>query len=178
MRKTFAALTTVAVASLGALVPATSAQAADCSDAMQPARSPATCTRTTAPTATATSATRPATTLNWGDSALSFRSGDTNKASSILNNGNSYEVKFYNGTGDSGGHICLSRSEGWASSLSGRLRTTPAARRTTASAVTRGPAHPTAASGRSDPTRARERTAPPAHLSHLGPPACSRRAEV
>ncbi|HWU08207.1 MAG TPA: peptidase inhibitor family I36 protein [Streptomyces sp.] len=117
MRKAFAALTTVALASLGALVPATSAQAADCSDAMSGALSGY---------MYAYDSTNCAGHLghasgddsNWGDSALSFQGGDANKASSILNNGNSYEVKFYNGTGHSGGHICLSRSEGWASSLS------------------------------------------------------------
>ncbi|MFE7751992.1 peptidase inhibitor family I36 protein [Streptomyces sp. NPDC057428] len=117
MRKAFAALTTVAVASLGALVPATSAQAADCSDAMAGALSgymyaydSTNCIGHLGHASGDDS--------NWGDSALSFQGGDTNKASSILNNGNSYEVKFYNGTGYSGGHICLSRSEGWASNLS------------------------------------------------------------
>ncbi|MFB4422297.1 peptidase inhibitor family I36 protein [Streptomyces sp. QL37] len=117
MRKAFAVLTTVAVASLGALVPATSAQAADCSDAMAGALSgymyaydSTNCNGHLGHASGDDS--------NWGDSALSFQGGDTNKASSILNNGNSYEVKFYSGTGGSGGHICLSRSEGWASNLS------------------------------------------------------------
>ncbi|MFJ6849614.1 peptidase inhibitor family I36 protein [Streptomyces sp. NPDC091271] len=126
MRKAFAALTTVAVASLGALVPATSAQAADCSDAMAGALSgymyaydSTNCSGHLGHASGDDS--------NWGDSALSFQGGDTNKASSVLNNGNSYEVKFYNGTGGTGGHICLSRSEGWASSLLGDSFTTGAA---------------------------------------------------
>ncbi|MER5892510.1 hypothetical protein [Streptomyces sp. NPDC001876] len=117
MRKSFAVLTTLAVASLGALVPATSAQAADCSDAMAGALSgymyaydSTNCNGHLGHASGNDS--------NWGDSALSFQGGDTNKASSILNNGNNSEVAFYNGTGGSGGHICLSRSEGWASNLS------------------------------------------------------------
>ncbi|MBM7437312.1 peptidase inhibitor family I36 protein [Streptomyces sp. HB132] len=117
MRKAFAVLTTVAVASLGALVPATSAQAADCSDAMAGALSgymyaydSTNCNGHLGHASGDDS--------NWGDSALSFRSGDDNKASSILNNGNNSEVKFYGATGYGGGHICLSRSEGWASNLS------------------------------------------------------------
>ncbi|TXS19048.1 peptidase inhibitor family I36 protein [Streptomyces sp. wa22] len=117
MRKAFAVLTTAAVASLGALVPATSAQAADCRDAMAGALSgymyaydSANCNGHLGHAS--------GDDLNWGDSALSFQGGDNNKASSILNNGNSYEVKFYSGTGGTGGHICLSRSEGWASNLS------------------------------------------------------------
>ncbi|MER5551678.1 hypothetical protein ABT001_08350 [Streptomyces sp. NPDC002793] len=125
MRKAFAALTTVALASLGALVPATSAQAADCSDAMAGARSgymyAYDSTNCNGHLGNASGDDS-----NWGDSALSFRAGDTNKASSILNNGNSYEVKFYNSTGHSGGHICLSRAEGWASNLSDDTFTTGA----------------------------------------------------
>lgn len=56
---------------------------------------------------------------NWGDSSQSFQGGDTNKASSILNKGVNYEVKFYNGTGTgwTGGYTCLGRSEHFASDL-------------------------------------------------------------
>ncbi|GAA2996004.1 hypothetical protein Sfulv_38630 [Streptomyces fulvorobeus] len=123
MRKAFAVMTTVAVASLGVIVPATSAQAADCSDAMAGADSgymfaydSTNCSGYLGKASGDDS--------NWGDSALSFQGTDTNSASSILNNGNNYEVKFYNGTGGTGGHICLSRTEGWASSLLGDTFTT------------------------------------------------------
>lgn len=123
MRKVFAVMTTVAVASLGVLVPATSAQAADCSDAMRGAYSgymyaydSANCIGHLGHAS--------GDDLNWGDSAFSFQGGDANKATSILNNGNNYEVKFYNGTGGTGGHTCLSRAEGWASNLSDNTFTT------------------------------------------------------
>ncbi|EPJ36513.1 hypothetical protein STAFG_6437 [Streptomyces afghaniensis 772] len=57
---------------------------------------------------------------DWGNSSGPFQGGDTNEASSILNKGNSYEVQFFNGTGQdwAGGHICLSRDEAYASDLS------------------------------------------------------------
>ncbi|MFE2016890.1 hypothetical protein ACFW9O_02420 [Streptomyces sp. NPDC059499] len=123
MRKTFAVLTTVAVASLGALVPATSAQAANCSDAMAGALSgymyaydSTNCNGHLGHASGDDS--------DWGDSALSFQGSDTNKASSILNNGNNSEVAFYNWANRGGGHICLSRSEGWASNLSDDSYTT------------------------------------------------------
>ncbi|GHH45726.1 peptidase inhibitor family I36 protein [Streptomyces candidus] len=117
MRKAFAVLTAVTVASLGALVPATSAQAADCSDAMAGALSGymyaydnTNCNGYLGRASGDDS--------DWGNSSQSFQGGDNNKASSILNNGNSYEVKFYGAANSGGGHICLSRSEGWASNLS------------------------------------------------------------
>ncbi|MGP3636367.1 hypothetical protein ACTU45_23940 [Streptomyces sp. 24-1644] len=117
MRKAFAVMTTVAVASLGVIVPATSAQAADCRNARDGADSgsmyaydSANCIGFLGKAA--------GDDLNWGDSTLAFQGGDSNKATSILNNGNNYEVKFYSGTGGTGGHICLSRTERWASNLS------------------------------------------------------------
>ncbi|MFJ4122621.1 hypothetical protein ACIP3U_14985 [[Kitasatospora] papulosa] len=56
--------------------------------------------------------------LNWGDSAGSFQGSDKNAASSVLNNGNYSEVKFYLGTGGNNNfHICLLRAEGYASDL-------------------------------------------------------------
>lgn len=65
---------------------------------------------------------------NWGDSAASFQGGDTNKASSILNKGASYEVQFFNGTGTgwTGGHTCLARSEHYASDLTNNYFTSGA----------------------------------------------------
>jgi hypothetical protein len=55
---------------------------------------------------------------NWGDSQYSFQGGDTNKASSIINKGEIRHVQFFNGTDTyTGGHTCLSRIEGFASDL-------------------------------------------------------------
>ncbi|MGW0551889.1 hypothetical protein [Streptomyces altiplanensis] len=60
---------------------------------------------------------------NWGDSASSFQGGDNNKASSVLNKGNYQVVQFFevtNGPGPNGFiySTCLTRSEGYASTLS------------------------------------------------------------
>ncbi|MEV3931799.1 MULTISPECIES: hypothetical protein [unclassified Streptomyces] len=119
MRKLPAALTVLALATLGTAVPASAAHAAStCSDNYSGAASGymyaynyAYCDGYLGRAAGDDS--------NWGDSGGSFQGGDTNKATSILNKGNSYEVKFYNGTGTgwTGGYICLSRNEGYASDL-------------------------------------------------------------
>ncbi|MFE5208659.1 hypothetical protein [Streptomyces sp. NPDC056600] len=120
MRKLPVLVTTLAVAGLGLIVPATSAQAAGCATAKSAALSGymyaydnVNCGVELGHASGDDS--------NWGDSGGSFQGGDTNKATSILNKGNSYEVAFYNGTRDSGasggGNICLSRAEGFASDL-------------------------------------------------------------
>lgn len=124
MRKIPAVLTTLALAALGAGVPATAAHA------------------TAQPAATCNGAWSGATPgyfyaynsvncagflgkaagddSNWGNSAGSFQGGDTNKASSVLNKGTSgMAVAVYNGTGTDwgGGYSCLARSEYYASNL-------------------------------------------------------------
>ncbi|MGW0828542.1 hypothetical protein [Streptomyces sp. NPDC002845] len=56
--------------------------------------------------------------LDWGDSSGGFRGSDRNKASSLVNKGNYYEVKFYLGSGgNSNFHICLTRAEGFVRDL-------------------------------------------------------------
>ncbi|MDQ0946599.1 hypothetical protein QFZ24_000522 [Streptomyces phaeochromogenes] len=56
--------------------------------------------------------------LDWGDSSGSFRGGDANQASSVVNKGNYSEVKFYLGSGgNSIFHICLTRAEGFVRNL-------------------------------------------------------------
>ncbi|WP_129788023.1 hypothetical protein [Promicromonospora panici] len=56
---------------------------------------------------------------NWGDSAGGFRSGDTNKASSILHKGTSgMAVKVYDKTGYTGAYSCIKKSEYYVSALS------------------------------------------------------------
>lgn len=57
---------------------------------------------------------------DWGDSASSFQGSDDNVASSILNKGETSQVKFFNFPRDTPGynpHICLLRAEGYASDL-------------------------------------------------------------
>lgn len=120
MRKIPAVLAALAFAGLGAVVPATTAQAAaDCSDNYSDARwgsmyayKHAYCESHLGNSDSWDS--------DWGNSSGPFQGGDTNEASSILNKGNSYEVQFFNGTGRdwAGGHICLSRDEAYASDLS------------------------------------------------------------
>jgi hypothetical protein len=120
MRKIPAVLAALAFAGLGAIVPATTAQAAaSCSDNYTNARSGymyaykhAYCESHLGNSDSWDS--------DWGNSSGPFQGGDTNEASSILNKGNSYEVQFFNGTGQdwAGGHICLSRDEAYASDLS------------------------------------------------------------
>ncbi|MFH9269146.1 hypothetical protein ACH4KN_33585 [Streptomyces sp. NPDC017546] len=119
MRKIPAILATLALASLGAIVPATTAQAAaNCSDNYTAAKSGymyaykhAYCESHLGNSASWDS--------DWGNSSGPFQGGDTNEASSILNKGNDYELQFFNGTGQdwAGGHICLSRDEAYASNL-------------------------------------------------------------
>ncbi|NEA98875.1 hypothetical protein [Streptomyces sp. SID13726] len=120
MRKIPALLTTLALAGLGAAVPATTAQAAaTCSDNYTSAQSGymyaydgTYCENHIGNSASWDS--------DWGNSSGPFQGNDTNRASSILNKGNNYEVQFFNGTGQdwAGGHICLSRNEAYASDLS------------------------------------------------------------
>ncbi|HWU06015.1 MAG TPA: hypothetical protein VN520_06415 [Streptomyces sp.] len=119
MRKIPAALAALALAGLGAIVPATTAQAAEtCSDNYTGALSGymyayehAYCVNHIGNSASWDS--------DWGNSSGPFQGSDTNRASSILNKGNSSEIQFFNGTGQdwAGGHICLSRNEAYASNL-------------------------------------------------------------
>lgn len=111
MRKLPAALTVLAMAALGTAVPVSAAHAAEsCSDNYSGAASGymysydyVDCVGYLGRASGNDS--------DWGT--------DANKASSILNKGNNYEVQFFNGTGTgwTGGHICLSRNEGYASDL-------------------------------------------------------------
>ncbi|MDQ0605797.1 hypothetical protein QF037_010230 [Streptomyces canus] len=58
---------------------------------------------------------------DWGDSASSFQGSDDNRAGSILNKGEYSVVKFMQFPRSFDGfnpHICLTRSEGFASNLS------------------------------------------------------------
>ncbi len=111
---------------------------------------------------------------NWGDGGGSFQGGDTNKATSILNKGNNYEVQFFNGTGTqwSGGHICLSRNEGYASDLtndyftsgyrvSNAIKLAPLGQRRHLQQVGRLTAAPTPTRAGTPPTRWRPRTRVP-----------------
>ena len=122
MRKLTATLAALGVASLGAIVPATSAQAA-------------------APTAASCDDNYESATLgymyayrlsycesylgkaksydeNWGNSSRSFQGDDDNRATSLLHRGTSgYAVAFYRLKDYKGGAICLTKGEKYASSL-------------------------------------------------------------
>ncbi|MEU2251330.1 hypothetical protein [Streptomyces sp. NPDC019224] len=124
MRKALIALTTIAVASLGAVVPASAAEAAGCASAKSAALSGYMYAYDSINCSGHLGHAK-GDDLDWGDSAGSFQGSDTNRASSILNKGVNYEVAFYNGTGSGGGgYICLSRAEGYASNLTDDYFTT------------------------------------------------------
>ncbi|MFD6286516.1 hypothetical protein [Streptomyces sp. NPDC060205] len=119
MRKLPAVLTVMAMAALGTALPVSTAHAAaDCDNAWDGAEPTymyaydgANCTGFLGKYAGWDS--------NWGDGIGHYEASATNKASSILNKGTTLEAQFFNGTGTwTGGWICLSRSEGFASNLS------------------------------------------------------------
>lgn len=121
MRKLPAALTVLAMAALGTVVPASAAHAAPPCQAVfddiavsgyMYAYNSVNCVGQLGIAAESDN--------DWGDNQFSFRGTDTNRASSILNKGRLREVQFFNGTGPfpNGGYTCLSRNEGFASDLS------------------------------------------------------------
>ncbi|WP_282688133.1 MULTISPECIES: hypothetical protein [unclassified Streptomyces] len=121
MRKILATAATLSLAGLGAIVPATSAQAASaaCDTAWRNGGSGyvfaynyTNCSGYFGKASGDDS--------NWGNSAGGFQGSDNNKASSIVHKGTSgMAVKVYSGTGYTGGHTCLKKSEYYMSSLIG-----------------------------------------------------------
>jgi hypothetical protein len=119
VRKLPAALTVLGMAALGTVVPVSAAHAAEtCSDNYSAARAGYMYAYDSVDCVGQLGLSY-GDDENWGNSSQSFQGSDTNKASSILNKGNSQEVQFFNGTGTgwTGGHTCLSRNEGYASDL-------------------------------------------------------------
>lgn len=119
MRKLPAALTVLAMAALGTVIPASAAHAAaTCADAYNGATLQYMYAYDSVDCVGFLGRAK-ANDANWGDSSNSFQGGDTNKASSILNRGEVSAVQFFNGTGTgwTGGYTCLSRSEHFASDL-------------------------------------------------------------
>ncbi|WP_329112095.1 hypothetical protein [Streptomyces sp. NBC_01353] len=118
MRKIPAILATAALAGLGVIVPTATAQAAvGCSDnytgagyGFMYAYNGTQCEGYLGSSS--------GNDADWGNSSGSFQGWEDNEASSILNKGNDYEVKFYSKTVYTGDHICLARSEAYASDLS------------------------------------------------------------
>ncbi|MEU8651312.1 hypothetical protein [Streptomyces sp. NPDC048737] len=126
MKKLPATLTVLAMAALGTVVPLSTAHAAEtCSDDYSAAAAGSMYAYDSL-NCVGRLGRAEGDDANWGDGSYSFQGGDTNKASSILNKGNNQEVQFFNGTGTSwtGGHICLSRAEGYASNLTDDYFTT------------------------------------------------------
>ncbi|MFE5601381.1 hypothetical protein ACFQ8O_19600 [Streptomyces coelicoflavus] len=129
MRKILAAAATLGLAGLGAIVPATGAQASTaCDNAWHNARSGYfyaysgyNCSGYIGSTGSWDS--------DYGNSSGPFQGGDTNTASSILHKGTSgMAVQVFNGTGQDwgGGHTCIKKSEYYMSSLSGHTFTSGA----------------------------------------------------
>ncbi|MCC5036894.1 hypothetical protein DMH02_027905 [Streptomyces sp. WAC 00631] len=126
MRKIPAVLATLALAALGAAVPATTAQAAPtgalagCADAW-PSATSGYFYAYSGYGCSGFLGKAYGDDSNWGDSGGSFQGGDTNSASSILHKGTSGSaVAVYNGTGTgwSGGYACIAKSEYYVSDLS------------------------------------------------------------
>jgi hypothetical protein len=120
MRKLPAALTILAMAALGTVVPASAAHAAETCDGEYNAATLGYTYAYNSANCVGFLGKAFGNDSNWGDSAGSFQGGDTNKATSIINKGEFDVVQFFNGTGTgwTGGNTCLARDEGFASSLS------------------------------------------------------------
>ncbi|GHE90953.1 hypothetical protein GCM10018785_67050 [Streptomyces longispororuber] len=126
-RKMPVLLAALALAGLGAAVPAAAAQAAPSREALDTS-----CRAAWSHTAPGNMAAYPHSNCrgylgstgswdsDWGNNSGPFRGGDTNQASAVLNKGTSgMAVAVYNGTGTDwgGGYACLARSESYASNL-------------------------------------------------------------
>ncbi|WP_328438928.1 hypothetical protein OHA71_20915 [Streptomyces sp. NBC_00444] len=120
MRKTLATAAILSLAALGALVPTTGAQASTaCDTAWRNASSGylyaydlTNCSGLFGRSASNDS--------NWGDNSGPFQRNNDNAATSVLFKGTTgLAVKFYEGPGYSGGHLCLEASEAYADSLAG-----------------------------------------------------------
>ncbi|MFI6874957.1 hypothetical protein ACIBL6_16135 [Streptomyces sp. NPDC050400] len=121
MRRLPAMLAALALASLGVLVPATSAQADNwaCNDNYEAAMYGYMYAYDDMECHGGALGYTSSWDSDWGNSNGPFRGADTNNASSILNKG-SIPVQFFNGTGQdwAGGYACLSPNELYASNLS------------------------------------------------------------
>lgn len=118
MRKILATAATLGLAGLGAIVPATSAQASTaCDNAWRNATSGyvyaykyINCDTYLGRDIDEDS--------NWADSSGGFQGSDNNNATSVLHKGTSgMAVKFYDHVNYSGGHTCLKKSEVYMDSL-------------------------------------------------------------
>ncbi|MDQ1022355.1 hypothetical protein [Streptomyces afghaniensis] len=121
MRRLPAVLAALALAGLGTLVPATSAQANDnwsCNDDYTAASYGFMYAWDDAYCHGSPMGGSSSWDSDWGNSNGPFRGSDTNNASSIMNKG-SIAVQFFNGTGQgwTGGYTCLSKNEAYASNL-------------------------------------------------------------
>ncbi|MEV8405281.1 hypothetical protein AB0R12_05565 [Streptomyces niveus] len=122
MRKIAATLTTLALAGLGLIIPATTAQAAPgCDDNYHatPSGYMYAFDGNYCEVYLGRSNTQD---TDWGNGAGGFQGGDTNKASSLVYKGSSgTAMKVYNGTGDDfgGGYNCISAGEYYVDVLAG-----------------------------------------------------------
>ncbi|MER7577950.1 hypothetical protein [Streptomyces sp. NPDC126514] len=120
MRKLPAVLTVMAMAALGTVLPLSTAHAASaCDSAWDGGATPTYMYAYDGTYCTGFLGKDDGSDSNWGDGIGNYQASATNKASSILNKGTTLEVQFFNGTGTgwTGGYICLSRNEGFASNL-------------------------------------------------------------
>ncbi|MFD8377523.1 hypothetical protein ACFV2X_02895 [Streptomyces sp. NPDC059679] len=123
MRRITATLATLALAGLGATVPASGAQAASahCDEKWNNTRSGLVVAYGGANCYGDVLGWTESWDSDWGNSSGPFEHGDTNEATSVLHKGTSgYAVQFFNDTGQdwTGGHSCLKKSEKYASDLS------------------------------------------------------------
>ncbi|MEV6171015.1 hypothetical protein AB0L99_22620 [Streptomyces sp. NPDC051954] len=127
MRKILAMATTLGLAGLGALVPATGAQAATPCDNAYNALDPGKFAAYNATNCGTLLGSTEGQDQDWGNSTGVFQGSDTNQATSLINKGTSgMRVQLFNGTGDdwAGGHTCLTQGEKYMSSLDNQYFTT------------------------------------------------------
>ncbi|WP_328358511.1 hypothetical protein OG800_20810 [Streptomyces sp. NBC_00445] len=114
MRKILATAATLGLASLGAIVPATGAQAATpCENAYNALASGRFAAYNATNCGTLLGSTE-GQDQDWGNSTGVFSGRDTNQATSLINKGTSgMRVQLFNGTGDdwAGGNTCLAAGE-------------------------------------------------------------------
>ncbi|MEV5809705.1 hypothetical protein [Streptomyces parvulus] len=120
MRKLPAVLTVMAMAALGTALPVSTAHAATpCDDAWDGGATPGDMYAYDGTNCTGFLGKYAGWDSNWADGIGNYQAPASNKASSVLNKGTTLEVQFFNGSGSgwTGGYICLSRNEGFASNL-------------------------------------------------------------
>jgi hypothetical protein len=120
MRKILAAAATLGLASLGAIVPATSAHASAACDTAWRNASSGYFYAYDYDNCSGTLGADDGDDSNWADGAGAFRGSDNDAVQSLLHKGTSgMHVKLYRHAGYGGGHTCIAKAEYYMSDLSG-----------------------------------------------------------